>query len=80
MNWKLWLIGLFEVTLSGGTTAFSTNLVDPHEFNVYTKQFWMVAGASALMSAGKYVFRTLSKAAEKAESECDKPQQPAINP
>lgn len=56
--WKKWLIGLWASGSSGITTAISTNLVAPEQFNIYTKQFWICAGASATVSAIKYIFRT----------------------
>jgi hypothetical protein len=56
--WKKWLAGLWAAISSGVTTAISTNLVAPEIFNVYTRKFWFCAGASAAVSALKYILRT----------------------
>lgn len=56
--WKRWLIGLWASGSSGITTAISTNLVAPEQFNIYTRGFWLCAGASATVSAIKYIART----------------------
>lgn len=58
LAWKRWLAGLWAAGSSGVTTAISTNLVAPELFNVYTKKFWICAGASAGVSAMKYIVRT----------------------
>ena len=61
MSFKRWLVGFLEAFFSGGTTALSTNWVDPNDFNVYTRKFWLVVLASAAMSAVKYARRTMAK-------------------
>lgn len=68
---RKWLVGIGEAFLSGGTTAMSTNWVDPTDFNIYTRKFWLVVLASAMMSAVRYTQKRLAdinKANETSET------------
>lgn len=76
--WKKWLAGLWAAGSSGVTTAIATNLVEPSLFNIYTRRFWICAGASASVSALKYIVRTRFFVDKdgKLDPEVDDQQQP----
>lgn len=56
--WKKWLAGLWAAGSSGAMTALTTSLLAPDQFNIYTRKFWICAGASSTLSGVKYIWRT----------------------
>ncbi len=58
MKWQAWLKGIISAAISGVTTAITTVIVAPEQFNATPegiKKVLIVAGVSATLSVANYL-------------------------
>ena len=73
MKWRIWFKGLVSALIGGASTAVTTMIVSPAEFNLDggLEKVGMVAAVSAIVSAANYLKKSPMPDTVLAENEED---------